>query len=236
MKISDVSNIKIRPSKERGFADHGWLKSYHTFSFADYYDPAHMEFKTLRVINEDFVAPKMGFGMHPHKDMEIVTIVLEGELAHKDSMGNASVIKPGEVQRMSAGTGVTHSEFNNSPEKPVHLYQIWIQPAKKGLAPSYEQKSFRPARNDLSLVASQNGESGSVVIHQDAKIFLGELEKGKEISYKLGKGRGVWVQVKAGELALNAATLKEGDGGAVPGGPLLRIQAQKNSSFILFDL
>lgn len=235
-KTAGTAGIKIRPNEERGHADHGWLKSYHTFSFADYYDPAHMEFRTLRVINEDFVAPKMGFGMHPHKDMEIVTIVLEGELAHKDSMGNTSVIKPGEVQRMSAGTGVTHSEFNNSKTNPVHLYQIWILPSQKGMPPSYEQKSFRPQKNSFTLVASPNAENNSVTIHQDAKIFLCELENKKEIVYTLAKGRGAWVQVKSGELAFNGLLLKAGDGAAIDNEIDLVFLAKKNSGFILFDL
>ena len=237
-KVSGPSNIKVRASKERGHADHGWLDTYHTFSFADYYDPSQMGFRTLRVINEDRVAPGRGFDTHPHRDMEIITIVLAGALAHKDSMGTSSVIRPGEVQRMSAGTGVKHSEFNHSAQEPVHLYQIWILPSQKGSTPSYEQKSFPVAekKNNLRLVASQDGREGSVTVHQDVTLYDCALDKGKEVTHQLKKGRGAWVQVKNGQIKINDVLLKEGDGAAVEDEPLLRFAAQKGSEFLLFDL
>ena len=233
-----TSSLTIRPSRDRGSTDHGWLKSYHTFSFADYFDPKHTAFRTLRVINEDWVQPGQGFGTHPHRDMEIITVILEGTLAHNDSMGNTSTIHPGEIQRMSAGTGVTHSEFNASDKEKVHLLQIWILPEKKGLAPSYEQKNF-PAeekKNNLKLVASKSGAKGSVTIHQDAELFDCDLESKKEVAYTLKKGRGAWVQVKSGRLNLNGLSLHEGDGASVENESRLQIQAEKNSSFLLFDL
>jgi quercetin 2,3-dioxygenase len=234
----NAPSIKLRPSPERGHADHGWLDTYHTFSFANYQDRNHMGFRSLRVINEDRVAPGMGFGTHPHQDMEIITIVLEGELAHKDSMGNASAIRPDEIQRMSAGTGVSHSEFNNSPKNSVHLYQIWILPSKRGLEPSYEQKSFpaKEKKNTLKLVASANGREGSVTVHQDAELYDCDLDAGKEITYPLKKGRGVWLQVKKGQLQLNGSLLKEGDGAAIENEPLLRLTAKEDCGFLLFDL
>jgi quercetin 2,3-dioxygenase len=192
--------ITIRPAKERGHANHGWLDTYHTFSFADYYDPKNVHFRSLRVINEDRVAPGYGFGTHPHNDMEIITYVLEGALAHKDSMGNGSSIVPGEVQRMSAGTGVMHSEFNHSKGEEVHLYQIWIFPEKKGVEPSYEQKFFPDEEklNRLRVIASPQAEDGSVKIHQDAKVLAALLEDGKSVSYDLKKGRGAWIQLARG--------------------------------------
>lgn len=237
-KTSNAPNIKIRRSQERGAADHGWLKSYHTFSFADYYDPAYMGFRTLRVINEDRVDPGMGFDEHPHRDMEIITIVLEGALAHKDSMGNASVIRPGEIQRMSAGTGVTHNEFNHSDTEPVHLFQIWILPAKKGLTPEYEQKAFalQDKKNHLKLVASQNGAEGSVTVHQNVKIYDCELDEQKEVTHPLKRDRGAWVQIRKGQVNINGALLEAGDGAAIENEPLLHFQAQKDSGFLLFDL
>jgi len=189
--------ITLRPAEERGQADFGWLHTRYTFSFADYYDPEHVQFRSLRVINEDHVDPGHGFGTHPHRDMEIITYVLEGALAHKDSMGTGSTIRPGEVQRMSAGTGVMHSEFNHSPSEEVHLLQIWLLPERKGVKPSYEQKEFpRESKlNRLRLVASPAGDDGSVTIHQDARLYASVLEEGKSVLHELGKGRSAWLQV-----------------------------------------
>src|SRR4051812_41984869 len=189
--------IEKRASNDRGHFDHGWLKTYHTFSFADYYDPSHVHFKSLRVINEDFVAPGQGFGTHPHRDMEIITYILDGELQHKDSMGTGSVIKPGDVQQMSAGTGVLHSEFNPSKDKPVHLMQIWIMPNRKGITPKYEQKAFTKEErsNKLRLVASSNGRDGSVLINQDASIYASLLEMGESTDHLVEPSRGVYLQV-----------------------------------------
>ena len=235
-----TAQIKIRPALERGHANHGWLKSYHTFSFADYHDPDYMGFRSLRVINEDWVEPAMGFNSHPHRDMEIITFVLEGALEHKDNMGNTSVIRPGEIQRMSAGTGVVHSEFNHSKKESVHLYQIWILPIKKRLAPSYEQKSFssEEKKNKLKLIASGKGKEGSITIHQDAELYDCELESKKEVSYPLKKGRGAWAQIKQGQLNLNGSVLKEGDGASLEADQdlALKFMAQKDSAFLLFDL
>ncbi len=231
--------ITIRPATERGHFNHGWLDTYHSFSFADYWDPKHMGFRSLRVINEDQVAPQMGFGTHPHRDMEIITYVLEGSLAHKDSMGTGSVIRPGEVQRMSAGTGVLHSEFNNSPSEKVHLLQIWILPERRGLEPSYEQKDF-PAEEKLNrfrVIASHDGRDGSVTIHQDAQLAAAILEKGKTVGYDLGKSRYAWLQVARGEITLNGKTLKAGDGAAVEKESSIELTgAADRSEVLLFDL
>ena len=231
--------ITLRPADERGQADYGWLHTRYTFSFADYYDPKHMHFRSLRVINEDHVDPGHGFGTHPHRDMEIVTYVLEGALAHKDSMGTGSTIRPGEVQRMSAGTGVMHSEFNHSPSEEVHLLQIWLLPERKGIDPSYEQKEFpRESKlNRLRLVASPGGEDGSVTIHQDARLYASVLEEGKRVRHELGEGRYAWLQVARGEVSLNGAALKAGDGAAVERETALEITGKAPSSeFLLFDL
>jgi redox-sensitive bicupin YhaK (pirin superfamily) len=230
--------IQVRKSEERGHFDHGWLNTYHTFSFSEYYDPKHMSFRHLRVINEDFVAPADGFDTHPHENMEIITYIVEGELEHKDSMGNGSVIRPGDVQRMSAGTGVTHSEFNPSKSGRVHLLQIWIFPEKKGIKPSYEQKHFAPESrvNQLRLVASRDGAEGSVTIHQDAKVFVSTLESGRQLEHSVGKGRAVWVQLIRGELDLNGTELHTGDGAAVTDESAVSLRASKESEFILFDL
>src|ERR1700749_3709901 len=197
--------ITIRPAKERGHANHGWLDTYHTFSFADYNDSKHVHFRSLRVINEDRVAPGYGFGTHPHNDMEIITYVLEGALAHKDSMGNGAPIVPGEVQRMSAGTGVLHSEFNHSKSEEVHLYQIWIFPETKGIEPSYEQKFFPDEEklNQLRVIASPDAENGAVKIHQDAKLLATLLEAGKQVTHELKKGRSAWIQVARGSVDVN---------------------------------
>ena len=230
--------IVIRPATERGHADHGWLDTRHTFSFASYHDPRHVGFRSLRVINEDRVKPGEGFGTHAHRDMEILTWVLEGGLEHKDSMGNGSVIRPGDIQRMSAGTGVMHSECNHSSKQPAHLLQIWILPEQKGLSPSYEQKAFPEAerKGTLRLVASRDGKAGSVTIHQDAMLYAAILEKGQEVEHPLEPGRHGWVQVARGSLTLNGAALQAGDGASASGERPLRITAKEESEFLLFDL
>ena len=231
--------ITLRPAEERGQADYGWLHTRYTFSFSDYYDPKHVHFRDLRVINEAHVEPGHGFGTHPHRDMEIITYVLEGALAHKDSMGTGSTIRPGQVQRMSAGTGVMHSEFNHSPSEEVHLLQIWIFPERKGIPPSYEQKEFpREGKlNLLRLVASPGGEEGSVTIHQDARLYASILEQGKTVRHELPAGRYAWLQVARGEVSLNGTTLKAGDGAAVERESALELTGQAPSSeFLLFDL
>jgi redox-sensitive bicupin YhaK (pirin superfamily) len=233
--------INIRPANERGHADHGWLNSYFTFSFADYYDPKHMHFRSLRVINDDKVAPGRGFGMHPHNDMEIVTYVLEGELAHQDSMGTGATIVPGEVQRMSAGTGVLHSEFNPSKSDDVHLLQIWILPEKRGIEPSYEQKFFADEEkfNRFRVVASSDGRDGSVKINQDASINATLLEDRKSASYALEKGRHAWIQVARGSVTLNGKTLSAGDGAAISDERQITVTGNtegKRAEVLLFDL
>ncbi len=230
--------ITVRKGEERGHFDHGWLNTYHSFSFADYYDPNHVQFRTLRVINEDTVQSGQGFGTHSHRDMEIITYVLKGALEHKDSMGNTSAIRPGEVQRMSAGTGVTHSEFNPSPKEPVHLLQIWILPAQKNLPPSYEQKFFdvKGKTNRLRLIASQNGEQDSVTVHQDVCVYDSLLEKGKSLSYELNKNRGAWLQITEGELELNGEILKAGDGASAEKETTLKFSANRKAEFLFFDL
>jgi redox-sensitive bicupin YhaK (pirin superfamily) len=233
--------INIRPANERGHADHGWLNSYFTFSFADYYDPKHMHFRSLRVINDDKVAPGRGFGMHPHNDMEIVTYVLEGELAHKDSMGTGATIVPGEVQRMSAGTGVLHSEFNQSKSDEVHLLQIWILPEKRGIEPSYEQKFFADEEklNRFRVVASRDARDGSVKINQDASIHATLLEEGKSATHTLDKGRHAWIQVARGSVTLNGKTLNAGDGAAISDEQQITLTgntAGKRAEVLLFDL
>jgi redox-sensitive bicupin YhaK (pirin superfamily) len=230
--------ITIRRANDRGHADHGWLDTHHTFSFSSYRDPQHMGFRSLRVMNEDFVAPGEGFGTHPHENMEIVTYVLEGALEHKDSMGNGEVLRPGEFQRMSAGTGITHSEFNPSSDKPVHLYQIWLFPESKGIEPSYEQKRFAEdeRRNRLRLVASRDAAEGSLRIHQDARILLSSLDEGKAVSHSLAEGRHAWLQVLRGSVSLNGQELYTSDGAAVSDESLLTIQADGPAEVMLFDL
>jgi len=230
--------IALRPAEERGAANFGWLDTRHSFSFADYYDPAHMGFRTLRVINDDRVAPAGGFDMHGHKDMEIVTYVLNGALEHKDSLGNGSVIRAGDVQRMSAGTGIRHSEYNSSASEPVHLLQIWIYPERKGLAPGYEQKTFPETEkhNRLRLVASRDGRDGSVTIHQDADVYASVLEAGARVTFAPAADRHVWIQVARGGLSVNGQALKEGDGLAVAGEPVLDIVSDAGGEFLLFDL
>jgi len=230
--------MTLRPAEERGAADFGWLQTRHSFSFADYYDPVHMGFRALRVINDDRVAPAAGFDMHGHKDMEILTYVLEGALEHKDSLGNGSVIRAGDVQRMSAGTGIRHSEYNPSARDPVHLLQIWIYPGRKGLAPGYEQKTFPAAekRNRLRLIASRDGRQGSVTIHQDADVYASVPEAGGRVAFTPEAGRHVWIQVARGDLAVNGQRLKEGDGLAVAGEGTLDIVSGAGGEFLLFDL
>ena len=209
--------IAVRPAAARGHADHGWLDTRHTFSFASYHDPRHMGFRSLRVINEDRVQPAQGFGTHAHRDMEILTWVLEGALEHKDSMGNGSVIRPGDLQRMSAGTGVTHSEFNPSREAGVHFLQIWLLPRERGLPPGYEQKRFpqESRRGRLRLIAAGDGREGAVTIHQDADVWTALLQPGESLSHRLAPGRYAWVHVARGAVSLNGSTLGAGDGAAV---------------------
>jgi quercetin 2,3-dioxygenase len=233
--------ITIRPAKERGHANHGWLDTYHTFSFADYYDPKHMGFRSLRVINDDRVAPGYGFGTHPHNDMEIVTYVLQGALSHQDSMGNGSTIVPGEVQRMSAGTGVLHSEKNDSKSEEVHLLQIWIVPEKRGITPSYEQKFFADDEklNRFRVVASNDARDGSVKINQDATIYSALLEDGKSVTQKLSNGRHGWLHVATGSVTVNGTALNAGDGAAITDESELTVTgatAAKKSEVLFFDL
>ena len=230
--------ITIRRASERGHANHGWLDTYHTFSFASYRDPKHVHFRALRVMNEDVVAPGQGFGTHPHHNMEIVTYVLEGALEHRDSMGNGEVLRPGEFQRMSAGTGITHSEFNPSPTEPVHLYQIWLFPRQDGIEPSYEQKRFEEVErhNRLRLVASRDAADGSLLIHQDARIYLSSLDAGNQMTHELDAGRHAWLQVLRGQVALNGQALQTGDGAAVSDETALQIEASDDAEVMLFDL
>jgi redox-sensitive bicupin YhaK (pirin superfamily) len=231
--------ITIRRSQERGHFQHGWLDTYHTFSFDQYYDPKFTNFRALRVINEDRVAPAQGFGMHPHRDMEIITYVLDGQLKHKDSMGNASIIKPGDGQRMSAGTGVLHSEFNPSTGEPVHLLQIWIMPAEKGIEPSYEQKAFPSAekRGNFRVIASPTGENGSVTINQDVRLYVAELLSGEEVEHDIAKGRHAWVQVARGAVELNGQKLAQGDGAGISDEQRLTLKSLEDTTeVLLFDL
>jgi len=230
--------IRIRRSKERGHADHGWLDTYHTFSFASYYDPEHTQFRTLRVINEDRVQPGRGFPTHGHENMEIITYVIEGRLAHEDSMGSSSEIGPGEIQMMSAGTGVTHSEFNASKEAPLHFLQIWILPEKNGTEPRYRQKLF-PAeerRGRMHLVVSPDGRDGSLAIGQDALMYAGLIDSGGSLDHELGPGRYAWLQVVRGNVKLNRTELRPGDGAALEAEPMLEIRADDDSELVLFDL
>jgi len=225
--------IHIRKAAERGHFDHGWLDTYHTFSFADYYDPDFMGFRALRVINEDRVKPGRGFGTHSHRDMEIVTYVLEGELAHRDSMGTGSVIRPGEVQRMSAGTGVLHSEMNPSQDSPVHFLQIWILPERRGIDPGYEQKEFAREPGRLLLVASHDGSEGSLTIHQDARLYAATLDA-DGVAHDLGASRYAWLQVAHGSVDLNGNVLHAGDGASVENERRLEIDG--TAEILLFDL
>ena len=230
--------IRVRKSNERGLGDHGWLRSRHTFSFGQYYDPQQMGFRSLRVMNEDHVAPGKGFGTHPHDNMEIISYVLDGELAHRDSMGNGSTLTPGRFQRMSAGSGVTHSEFNPSPENSAHFYQIWITPNVKNVTPSYEELDVprEEKRNRLRLVASPDGRDESLTIHQDAAIYLGDLEAGKEASLPLDAGRHAWVQVLRGAATVNGEKLTAGDAAAVSEESAVAIRADEAAEVMVFDL
>jgi len=229
--------MNIRRADERGFADHGWLKSYHTFSFADYHDPAHMGFRSLRVINEDTISGGMGFGAHPHQDMEIITYVLEGTLAHKDSMGHQENINAGDLQKMSAGSGVTHSEFNADPQKPVHLFQIWILPNKRGIKPVYQQTTIQKFFKDgLLLMASDQKTADTIFLQQDAQVFIGRLKVGREHSYSIKPDRGVWLQMTKGQLIVQGQELKNSDAVAVENESSLAMKALKDSEFLLFDL
>lgn len=230
--------MMVRPSERRGLAEHGWLHSRHTFSFAEYYDPEHMGYRALRVINEDNVEPGRGFGTHPHRDMEIITYVLQGALEHADSMGNGSVIRPGDVQRMSAGTGVSHSEFNHSSAKPVRFLQIWIEPERLSSAPSYEQKHFsaRDKYGRLCLVASHDGRDESVMLHQDVDIYAAMLDPEQVVAYDAPAGRHLWVQVARGVVQVSGQLLVAGDGAAITGGTLIEISGADFSELLLFDL
>lgn len=230
--------IKVRKSEERGHADHGWLNTHHTFSFADYYDPEHMGFRSLRVINDDVVAGGGGFGTHPHRDMEIITYIISGALEHRDSLGNGAVMKPGEVQRMTAGTGVKHSEFNHSATEPVHLLQIWILPEKASLPPGYEQKSFsdRLQPGKLVLTVSHDGRDGSLKINQNVNLLVGKFNAGDKASYDLKAGRHAWVQVATGGITLNGVALKEGDGAAISDEKVLNLSGKEASQVLVFDL
>jgi quercetin 2,3-dioxygenase len=230
--------MTIRHGSERGHVEHGWLDSHHTFSFADYFDPQHMGFRSLRVINEDRVSPGQGFGTHPHRDMEIISYVLEGSLEHKDSMGTGSMIRPGDVQRMSAGTGVLHSEYNGSKTEAVHFLQIWIIPAERGIAPSYEQKTFSAAakQGKLRVVASPDGRDGSVTVHADAVLHAGLFGKGESTTLELAKDRHGWVHVARGKVSVNGQELVAGDGAALSGEASVRIEGIDGGEVLVFDL
>jgi redox-sensitive bicupin YhaK (pirin superfamily) len=230
--------ITIRGAQERGHFDHGWLNTYHTFSFDQYYDPRHMSFRNLRVINEDFVAPGRGFPMHGHRDMEIITYILEGALKHEDSMGNGSIIRPGDVQRMSAGTGVRHSEKNASTDERVHLLQIWILPDTLSLEPEYEQKAFSEdeRRGKLRLIASRDGREGSVRVHQDVTLFASILGKGDRVERTMDPMRFAWIQVARGSIRVNDTTAEQGDGVMASGESSLQIVGNEPSELLMFDL
>lgn len=230
--------ISVRRSNERGHFDHGWLNTYHTFSFDQYYDPRYMGFRNLRVINEDFVAPGRGFPKHGHRDMEIITYILEGALKHEDSMGNGSVIRPGDVQRMTAGTGVRHSEQNASDKERVHLLQIWILPHTVGLEPGYEQKAFSEdeRRAQLRLIASEDGREGSVLVHQDVSLFASLVPSGQEVEHTMDPLRHAWIQVARGSVEVNDERADHGDGVVAVGESSLRIRAQQDAEVLLFDL
>ena len=229
--------ITTRKAHDRGHAEHGWLDSYHTFSFADYHDPEWMGFRSLRVINDDLVRPRMGFGKHPHRDMEIITYILSGQLAHQDSMGHGRVITPGEFQYMSAGTGVQHSEQNPSGEEAVHLLQIWITPDEKGVTPRYEEKSMKDAASGaLHLITSKSGRDGSIAIHQDADLYLGKLDAEQSVTHTLQPGRHAWLHVAEGEITLHGQTLSGGDAVAISNERALELRGAKASQVLLFDL
>lgn len=230
--------VTVRKSKDRGHANHGWLDTYHTFSFANYHDPRFTGFRDLLVINEDRISPGMGFGRHGHQDMEIITYVLEGDLEHRDSTGGGAVLTAGDVQHMTAGTGVHHSEFNHSKEKPVHLLQIWITPEREGLQPGYQDQRFPTEEkiNRLKLIASSDGKDGSLRIHQDAAIYASILEEGKTVTLPCRRDRHGWVQVARGEVELNGVVLSQGDGAAISAEEELQLKARRFSEFLIFDL
>jgi quercetin 2,3-dioxygenase len=230
--------ITVRPASERGQGQYGWLDTRHTFSFNNYHDPRHTSFRALRVMNEDWIAPGQGFGTHGHRDMEIVTYVLEGALAHKDSLGNGSVLLPGEFQSMTAGTGIEHSEFNPSDSEPVHLYQIWLFPERRGLVPSYDQRAFAEGERQgkLRVVASPDGRDGSLTIHQDAEVFLTTLDVGNRVTHELAPGRHAWIQVLRGAVKLKDISLSAGDGAAVSDESLVTLSAPETSEVMVFDL
>ena len=230
--------ITVRKSNARGVGRHGWLTTYHTFSFANYFDRSHMGFRELRVINEDTVEAGRGFGSHHHDNMEIISIVMEGALAHRDSTGGEGVLRRGEVQRMSAGTGVVHSEFNGSQDEPVHFFQIWIQPEKEGIVPGYEQKLFpeEERRGKLRLVVAPGGEDGALKINQDARLYSGVLDDGQTVEHALARGRGAWVQVARGSVTVNGVALEQGDGAAIENETSLAIAANGAAEILLFDL
>jgi redox-sensitive bicupin YhaK (pirin superfamily) len=230
--------LTLRKSEDRGYADHGWLQSYHSFSFADYYDPAHMGWGNLRVINEDRIAPGTGFGTHGHRDMEIISYVISGELAHKDSMGNVKGIPPGDVQRMSAGTGVQHSEFNHAPDATTHFFQIWIEPNVTGISPGYEQKTFAAAEKQgvLRLVASPDGAQGSVLIHADARMYSGLLDGAQTAQLALEPSRKSYVHLVRGELEVNGVRLTTGDAALLEGESLLTLARGQDAEVLVFDL
>lgn len=230
--------LTLRKADDRGHADHGWLNSYHTFSFANYYDPAHMGFRKLRVINDDQVAGGGGFAPHSHRDMEIVTYVLEGALEHQDSMGNRSIIRPGEVQRMTAGTGVTHSEYNASKTDTVHLLQIWVLPERSGLTPEYEQKFYTPEekQGQLRLIASHDGRDGSVTVHQDLNLYAAVLSNGEKVTHSIDQDRYLWVQIARGSAIVNGEVLEAGDAAAIGSEPTLELVGQEKAEILVFDL
>ncbi|MBE9010801.1 pirin family protein [Pseudanabaenaceae cyanobacterium LEGE 13415] len=230
--------LTVRKSNDRGHADHGWLNSYHTFSFASYYDPAHMGFRKLRVINEDRVAGGGGFAPHSHRDMEIISYVLDGGLEHQDSMGNQSVIRPGEVQRMTAGTGVTHSEYNASKTDTAHFLQIWILPERSNLTPGYEQKFYTPEekRGQLRLIASQEGRDGSVTVHQDLNLYATVLGNEEKVTYPITPERHLWVQIARGTAIVNGETLSAGDAAAIENESTLELIGQEDAEILVFDL
>ena len=230
--------ITLRPAAQRGHANHGWLNSYHTFSFADYFDSQHMGVSNLRVINDDTVAPGAGFATHSHKDMEIISYVLSGALQHKDSMGNGSVIYPGDVQRMSAGSGVSHSEYNHSSEEPVHFLQIWLLPNKRGVTPAYDQRHFNAdqRRARLALMVSPDGREGSISTHQDALLYGTLLQAGEAVEHVLASGRQAYVHVAGGAVSVNGQVLSSGDGARIENEAEIRIEGQGNAELLLFDL
>lgn len=230
--------LQLRLANERGMAEHGWLTSHHTFSFADYHDPAQMGFGTLRVINEDTVQPAQGFGAHPHRDMEIISYVLTGALEHKDNMGNVASIVPGDVQRMSAGTGVVHSEYNASDKEPVHFFQIWVLPDTEGIDPGYEQKAFTDdeKRNQLRLVASRDGRDGSITVHQDLALYASLLDQGAWVTHRPAPGRRAWIQLAGGAVTVNGQPVSAGDGLAISDEMEITVSATEAAEFLLFDL